>query len=159
MNGARLAATRSASGHTLWEMLLVLALLGVMSALVAPAAALLRNRSFGSDAERGASALADLLARAHLTALERATTVDVILDPSAPRSWIVVGAFEAREPAVVAPLALPPDVELFAVEPRARFTFTATGTASGPSVLVRGRSSTRVVTVDPWSGAPRVAKR
>ena len=159
MNGAPLAATRSASGHTLWEMLLVLALLGVMGALAAPAAAVLRDRSLDTDVERGASAFADLLTRAHLTALERATTVDVILDPSSARSWILIGAGEAREPAIAVAVVLPPDVELVAAEPRVRFTFTATGTASGPSLLVRGRSSTRLVTVDPWSGAPRVEKR
>ena len=159
MNGARLAATRTASGHTLWEMLLVLALVGVMSALVAPAASVLRERTLDGDVGRGAAAVESLLTRARLTALERATTVEVVLDASSARSWIVVGAGESRGSAIFVPLTLPPDVELVASEPRHRFTFTATGAASGAAILVRGRGRARLVTVDPWSGAPRVEPR
>jgi len=39
---------------------------------------------------------------------------------------------------------------------RARFTFFASGTSYGDSIQVRGGGQYAVVSVDPWTGAPRV---
>lgn len=145
-------------GHTLWEMLLVLALLGVVTAIVAPAIPSLA-RSSDDDVTRAANDLVTVLAQARLTALQRGTTVDVVLDPESAHLWTFVAIAGERRIASEGTLELPPGATLVAGDPRVRFTFDAAGTAAGGPVTVRGAGGARSVLVDPWSGAAHADAR
>jgi prepilin-type N-terminal cleavage/methylation domain-containing protein len=147
-----------ASGHTLWEMLLALALLAVIAAIVAPAIPS-RARDAGDDVARTANDLVAMLGQARLTALQRGTTVDVVLDPASARVWTFVAVDGERRIASAGRLPLAPGAMLVAAEPRVRFTFDATGTAAGGPVTVRGAGAAQSVSVDPWSGAAHAESR
>lgn len=148
----RPASTRRQRGHTLWEMLLVLAVMATIGAIVAPAvvAPASSNRT---DVARTAQGLVDLLARARSTAMDRGTSVRVVLDPNMAHVWTF--ALDRGELRLVGDdrLAQSASVELVANGPRVRFTFDASGTASGEPLMVRGTSGTRRIVIDPWSGA------
>jgi Tfp pilus assembly protein FimT len=134
-------------------MLLVLALLGTAGAIVAPAVPSLRRHAAADEVSRVTSVLQGLLAQARLTALERATTVQLVLDPVNSRVWVFsVGHDEVRLLAE-STLVRSPNVVLEANALRVRFAFDASGTASGGTILVRDSRQTRQITVDPWSGA------
>ncbi|HEX2779110.1 MAG TPA: GspH/FimT family pseudopilin [Gemmatimonadaceae bacterium] len=137
---------------------MVLLLLGVTAALVAPAVTTLR-RSRGDDVSRATEAVVDLLARARKTALDRAQTIDVIVDPAGSHAWIV--AREAGELHMLESSSLPVDANatLVAVTPRVRFTFAPSGIASGGPLSVLGSRESRAITVDPWSGEIHVSAR
>jgi len=147
-----------ASGHTLWEMLLALALLAVIAAIVAPAIPS-RPRPDGDDVARTADDLVAMLGQARLTALQRGTTVDVVIDPASARIWTFVAVGGDRRIASEGTLPLAPGAMLIATQPRVRFSFDASGTAAGGPVTVRGAGAARSVSVDPWSGAAHADSR
>jgi Tfp pilus assembly protein FimT len=160
MSRFRSAPRRSATtGHTLWEMLLVLALVGALATLVAPSRTALRSAARSDDVKNATSEITALLARARLTAVERATTVVVLLDPMNARTWTFIRVGDDLRLAGDSTVSLAPGVDLLADAVRIRFTFYATGTATAGAVLVRGIGGTRHITVDPWSGAPHVDAR
>lgn len=146
------------SGHTLWEMLLVIALLGVVTAIVAPAIPSFARTS-DNDVTRAANGIVAVLGQARLTALQRGTTVDVVVDPRSARLWSFVAVAGERRIASAATLQLPPGATLVADDPRVRFTFDAAGTAAGGPLTVRGTGGARSVFVDPWSGAAHAESR
>lgn len=145
-------------GHTLWEMLLVLALLGVVTAIVAPSLGL-RTPARRDGVTETTKGIIGLLARARLMALDRGTAVDVLIDPATARVWTV--GVERGEHRVIASGTLPlaGGAMLSADAPRVRFTFDAAGTASGGPLVVRGIEGAREVAVDPWSGVADAAAR
>lgn len=145
-------------GHTLWEMLLVLALLVVVTAIVAP--------SFGLSAParrdgvtEATTKIIHLLGRARLMALDRGTTVDVLIDPATARVWTFGVERGERRMIASGTLPLTGGAMLSAGAPRVRFTFDAGGTASGGPLVVRGTEGALVVAVDPWSGVANAATR
>jgi prepilin-type N-terminal cleavage/methylation domain-containing protein len=146
------------SGHTLWEMLLVLALLGTIATIVAPAVPSLRRTSPADDVERTTQGLVTLLGQTRLTALERGTAVQLVLDPVSAHVWIFTLVDGETRLLVDSALARTPGAILRADEPRVRFVFYPGGTATGGIVTVRGidAGAMRRVAVDPWSGAPHV---
>ena len=148
----RPASTRRQRGHTLWEMLLVLAVMATIGAIVAPAVVAPAS-SNDPDVARAARGLVDLLARARSTAMDHGTSVRVVLDPNTAHVWTF--ALDRGELRLVGDDRLAPSasVELVATGPRVRFTFDASGAASGEPIVVRGASGTRRIVVDPWSGA------
>lgn len=150
---------RRRPGHTLWEMILVLALLGVAGALAAPALSALRPAARDDDVSRTTRELTALLVRARTTALERGTTVALVLDPTSASYWMVAGTGDDRRLVTSSAVGTAAGVDLVAETPRARFVFTATGTAFGDRLLVRGFGRTRTIAVDLWSGAPHVVAR
>ena len=151
----RPASTRRQRGHTLWEMLLVLAVMATIGAIVAPAVVASAS-SNGTDVARTAQGLVDLLTHARSTAMDRGTGVRVVLDPNTAHVWTF--ALDRGELRLVGDdrLAQSASVELVANGPRVRFTFDASGTASGERLMVRGTSGSRRIVVDPWSGAAHV---
>lgn len=138
--------------HTLWEMLVVLLLLGTIAALVGPAMASLRP-SRGDDVARATENLATLLAQARSMALRQGHAIDVVVDPATTRAWVYARGDGGTRLVGATNISGDASVELVAPGPRARFTFQPTGSASGPAIAVRDRRSVRIVTVDPWSGA------
>ena len=148
----------SRRGHTLWEMLLVLALLGVVTAIVAPSLGL--RSAIRKDGVTAATAeVSSVLARARLTALDRGTSIEVVIDPATARIWTFTVERGERRLLSAGTLALAEGAMLAAESPRVRFTFDAAGTASGGPVTVRGIEGAREVAVDPWSGAAHAISR
>ena len=145
-------------GHTLWEMLLVLALLGVVTAIVAPSFGL-RPPARQDSVTATTTEILAMLARARLTALDRGTAVDVLIDPATARVWTFSVERGERRLITAGTLPLAGGATLIADTPRVRFTFDAGGTASGGPVIVSGIEGARVVTVDPWSGVADAAAR
>src|SRR6476646_190208 len=82
----RPASSPRQRGHTLWEMLLVLAIMATIGTIVAPAvvAPASRNRT---DVARSAQGMVDLLSRARSMAMDRGTAVRVVLDPNTAHVW------------------------------------------------------------------------
>lgn len=152
------APRRSQGGHTLWEMLFVLALLGVITALVAPWLGL---RATAREAGTAAAAdeIVSLLAQARVTALERGNSVEVVIDPASARVWSFSFDRGERRFITAGTLRLPPGAMLTAAAPRVWFTFDAGGTASGGPIVVRGIEGSRTVVVDPWSGVANAIER
>ena len=148
---------RTPRGRTLAEMLVVLAVLGAMAASVAPA---LRASRDDRGAGRVARALHARLQSARATAARRTLAVTVVLDPATGRLW---GAVGADAPLVADSLSREPladdAVAIVAGGSRARWTFLPAGGAFGDDVLVRDARDAFVVSVDPWTGAPRVTPR
>ena len=133
-------------GHTLWEMLLVLALLGVVTAIVAPSFGLRPPARQDSVTVTTTEILA-MLARARLTALDRGTAVDVLIDPATARVWTFSVERGERRLITAGTLPLAGGATLIADTPRVRFTFDAGGTASGGPVIVSGIVSAGAVIV------------
>ena len=145
-------------GHTLWEMLLVLALLGAVAAIVAPAVNV-RARATADGVPRATAELVSVLAQARSMALERGTAVDVLIDPRSARVWLIGMDRGDRRVLAASTMQLAPGTVLMANEPRVRFTFDPAGTAGGGPVVISGVGDSRRVTVDPWSGVADAAQR
>ena len=147
------------SGHTLWEMLFALALLGVVTAIVAPSMRFARAAADESDVARTTRDLVDALTRTRLIALERGTPMELVLEPATGRVWVLNRAVNDQRVSATGQLELPAGASLLADSARVRFSFGAAGTASGGAVVIRGAAGERRVTVDPWTGAPDVESR
>ena len=146
-------------GHTLWEMLLALALLGVIAAIVAPSIGVARAAARESDVARTTRDLVDALTQTRLTALERGTPMELVLEPATGRVWVLSRTVNDQRVSATGQLELPAGASLLADSARVRFSFGAAGTASGGAVVIRGAADERRVTVDPWTGAPNVQSR
>ena len=144
-------------GHTLWEVLLVLALLGAIAGLVAPSIRLVRPAE--DEVVRATRDLVAVLERARLTALERGTTIDVRLDPAGGRAWLIAIEGDTLQLLTVASFDRVSRVEVSGGGPRPRYLFTPGRGGSGPTLTIRGTGGTRTLDVDPWSGGTRVASR
>lgn len=147
------------SGHTLWEMLLALALLGVIAAIVAPSVGGARPAARESDVARTTRDLVDALTQTRLIALERGTPMELVLEPATGRVWVLSHTVNDQRVSAAGQLELPAGASLVADGARVRFSFGAAGTASGGAVVIRGASGERRVTVDPWTGAADVQSR
>lgn len=146
-------------GHTLWEMLLALALLGVLAAIVAPSIGVVRAGARESDVASTTRELVDALTRTRLIALERGTPMELVLEPATGRMWMLSRTLNDQRVSSTGQLELPAGASLVADGARVRFSFGAAGTASGGAVAIRGAAGERRVTVDPWTGAPDVQSR
>lgn len=144
-------------GHTLWEVLLVLAVLGAICALAAPSVAFVRPPA-GHVSEATHDIVA-LLQNARLTALQRGTTVEVRLDPSTAHAWVF-----AAEGDTLRLISMPTLPHLSAVEvlagaaPRFRYAFTPDGYAFGQPLVVRRFGEIGRVDIDPWTGGANVTR-
>lgn len=136
-------------------MAIVLAVMAVASMLVAPA--LVR---FGTEKPpRSEDRLLTLLADARKQAIAHGAQLTLRLDPatgnyradtttSAGTGMLGEGTLDlAMEERLVTPL------------PRLTYIFKPTGAAFADSVIVRGSTSSVMVSVDPWSGVAHAAAR
>ena len=146
------AVVRSRRAHTLWEVLLVIALLGVIGVLIAPLAPTRRSMADEDQVARTAGELVQLFGSARLMALQRGEAVQVVLDPAAGRLWLFATDHGATRLVGDRVLGLPPAVGLQTPDARMTIRFGADGSTSGGRVLVRSEWGSRLVTVDRWTG-------
>ena len=143
-------------GFTLIEMIVVLIVIAVIAGLTAPA--MMRAVSASEDTS-DAAALVALFRGARREAIERGTTVTVVLDPAEARYRADTsgprGAGLLKEDAI----ALGDGVSLESDSLRVRFTFRPDGSVFGDTLTVRGQWESSRISIDRWTGAIHVDAR
>ena len=149
---------RGRRAHTLTEMLVVLAILGVMAGAVVPV--LLASRD-EDEVTRTARTLVELLQRSRASAAELGATVTLVVDPATGRAWMSAGddaplveyvAAESLAESLSRSRHAGRTVAIVAEGPRVRWTFAPSGLAFGQSVLIHDPMRGVVVGVDRWTG-------
>lgn len=154
---------RARQGITLLEMLIALALIGIMSSIVWPAAS---SALEGIRLRSSADSVASLLAQAALRVERRQQPVEIVIDIEKSRLEVIgVSVSDRRE------LELDPGIRVAGVEPRllvdeggdeeqpAERRFVLMPGSGWPAIrveLANQRNARRVVRLDPITGAPEV---
>jgi type II secretion system protein H len=136
-------------GFTLVEVVIVLAILGIVAAVTAPSLATLGRQDELTEA---ANSVARLLRQARLAALERAVPVSAVIEPAGRKYLVSVESDDAPVILAQGSMPLPPSVRLLSDRPRVRFDFRPLGSAEPDSLAVTGDGGTALVGVDRWSG-------
>lgn len=144
---------RSATGFTLVEVFVVLAILGITAAAVVPG---LARATEEDDITRATGQLERILGAARVRAIEQAAVVTVTLIPENGRYWTRVGD---GQPVDSGSIALDHGVRLQSAAPRPRFRFDPLGMADGDALLALGPTGARVLVLDRWTGDLRVQVR
>ena len=144
-------------GHTLWEVLLVLAILGVVCGLAAPAVRLARAPS--SDLPQARRELVALIEQARLLALQRGTSVDIRVDPSTGRAWLFATEGDTLRLIATSTLTHLSTVEMLAgAEARLRYAIAPDGQTFGRTIVLRGPNGVERISADPWTGDTDVSR-
>ena len=144
-------------GHTLWEVLLVLAVLGAVGGLAAPSLRLGRRQTNAVAQSR--HEIVALLESARLTAVQRGTAVELRLDPPTGHAWMFAAEGDTLRLIATSTLTDLSAVEVLGgAELRVRYVFTADGQAFGRPVVLRGAGGIERITVDPWTGGTHVTR-
>lgn len=154
---------RARQGITLLEMLIALALIGIMSSIVWPAASAALD---GIRLRSSADSVASLLAQAALRVERRQQPVEIVIDIEKSRlETIGVAVSDRRE------MELDPGIRVAGVEPRLtpdegldeeqppERRFVLMPGSGWPAIrieLANPRNARRVVRLDPITGAPEV---
>ena len=156
---------RGRRAHTLTEMLVVLAILGVMAGAVVPALLPTRDED---EVTRTARTLVELLHRSRASAAELGAAVTLVIDPATGRVWMSAGddtplveyvEAESLTESLSRARHAGRAVAIAAVGPRVRWTFAPSGPAFGEPVLVHDATRGVVVGVDCWTGEPYAKPR
>lgn len=151
-------------GFTLLELVVVLALVGILAAVSVPALV-----SWTDSADPHETALRELVAvleSARARATDRAVPVRVVVDSGEGRYW--TSALHPEGPAELERGLLIDAghgaLELEVAGPdaqagRARFVFRPGGAAAGDTLILRDAGRSARISVDPWTGAARVERR
>ena len=149
---------RGRAGHTLTEMLVALAILGVSLGAVVPALVSARGED---GVMRTSRALTELLHHTRARAADLGVVVTLVVDPASGRAWIGEGSDAplVQDSMAVSLVAVLADarkagdaVTIAADRARVRWTFTPSGLAFGGPVVVYDATHSVIVGVDRWTG-------
>jgi len=140
---------RVQAGFTLVEMLIVIVILAIVSAVTIPA---LRSNP-DDELTTSAKALTTLMQRSRQTAIERGETVALVVDAEHTRYWaMIVRPGNADSVVSYGAIELSSGATLTADESRSRYVFGPSGGASGGPIVVRMDSRAAVITLNQWTG-------
>jgi type II secretion system protein H len=142
-----------APGFTLTELVVVLALLGIVAASSVPA---LRNLAPDNDVSRGAHEMLRLLQTARATALQQGVPIVLRIDPVRRRYVMETASSDSVTTVAHGAVPLSPSIALSSRGPGVRITFHRLGTAEPDSMTVSGDQGSAVIAVDHWTGEPYV---
>lgn len=145
-------------GFTLWEMGLVLLLMGIATLIAIPAFTRLGAPNTDEPAE-GPAELLRLLRASRQAAIAHGVTVTLLVDPETGRYRADSSGAAGTGLLAADTLALGRVGALDTELPRLRYVFRPTGAALGDTVRVRGRDGAVLVAVDAWSGEARADAR
>jgi general secretion pathway protein H len=143
----------SQSGFTLLELVVVLVIVGMLSAVTIPA---FSAGPPDDPAAVGASEVVSLLRTARSRALTHAQSVTLRIDARARMFTLATETDDSIEQIAEGIITLPQGTTLGATASSALFRFAATGAARGDTLFVRGDGPAVAVWVDRWTGAPHV---
>jgi prepilin-type N-terminal cleavage/methylation domain-containing protein len=149
--------SRGARGFTLVEIVVVISLLVIVAAAVAPA---LMRAGREDDVTASANEIAGLIRTARTAGLTRGEGVTLTVVTASGR-YVVEGEGDAHanaEPLAEGRLALAAGVTVSADRPTRTFAFDRTGAAAAESLVVHGSGGTMVVGVEGWTGEPYVRR-
>ena len=146
---------RTRRGFTLWEMAIVLAIMAVGGALVAPAIARLGSEH---PRENGAELLA-LLRDARRAAIIHNAVVTLRVDPVSGHFRADSAGLSGSGLLAEGTLVLAGTEHLETALARLQYVFRPTGAARGDTVRVAGADRQVLVSVDAWSGVAHADTR
>lgn len=139
---------RGRPGFTLWEMALVLAILGITLALTVPAIS-----NFGMyKTQADADGLLSLLRDARGEAVHTSTIATVRIAPTTGEFRVDTTGVQGMGTYLAGTIDLGGSTTLVTDLDRLQFVFQPTGAAFADSVGVRGPGGMVMVQVDPWTG-------
>jgi prepilin-type N-terminal cleavage/methylation domain-containing protein len=138
---------------TIMELVVVLVLIGIVSAVVAPA---LWRAATPDTANTLTAPVVSLLRFAQLTAVGRNQTVSLVIDPN-------TNAYRVQTPSDgvirrTGTLTFPTQAHFLAGADRLRVNFDPRGGADADSLVVADVQNVAVIRVDPWTGAINVSR-
>jgi prepilin-type N-terminal cleavage/methylation domain-containing protein len=142
-------------GFTLWEIATVMLIIAITASLAAPAFV-----QFGAARDPSSSdALIKLLHDTRALAIEHSVEARLVIDPKTGHYRVDTSSSFGAGRVAEDSLRLAANEGLVTDLPRLRFVFRPTGAAFGDSVTVRGSDSTRMISVDTWSGVAHAIVR
>lgn len=146
---------RRIAGFTLIETVVSLTLMGIVAAVTVPAM-LEANRA---DAKgQGVRQVVRLLRSTRATALDRAVTVALTIDPATQRYWIQQQGVGDTSAAIAGKLQLPTDIRLSTESTRLSFRFRRDGVTDAGAITLLTPTGSVTVRLDPWTGEPDVSQ-
>lgn len=139
-------------GFTLVELVVTLLVLALAASVAVPA---FRPEEARGDLDRAVEAFEDLLRAARDSAVAAAVPVTLSIDSITGGVWVTTPADRAAggpQEAAAIPFPLPPSVRVELGRARARFAFQPGGSAFADTVVLRGSTGVRVLTLNPWTG-------
>jgi Tfp pilus assembly protein FimT len=146
---------RARAAFTLWEIATVLLIVAIIAGLTAPAFVRLGQQETPTSTD----ALIKLLRDTRTLAIEHAVEARLIIDPKSGHYRVDTTSSFGSGPVAEDTLRFAASEGLESTLPRIRYVFRATGAAFGDSVIIHGVDSTRVLTIDTWSGVPHAIAR
>lgn len=148
--GSRSDEPRARRAFTLVEMVVVMTIIGIIGLVVLPSF----FNSTANTVNAVTSPVEDVLRAAQRAAADSGRTVHLTLDPSSGQYLATMDGLDA--PLANGTLALGGGTSVATDSIRARFVFQPSGASYGDSLQVRGGGQYAIVSVDPWTGSPRV---